>query len=404
MSNSKYNAEKLLLGSGNFNSETTPFLKKISPDKTKMRFLKTLRNSVREQIRTAWKNLGQIIQPDVWNSLTQTEQEALLKITPIFRSQGSYVYGTLNLPAHISAQELDIDDGMYLPMNIVESNPKLLHTTMFKIIDDVLSYIASENTGWTVNNTKATCGRLITDLGIHIDVNAYAIPDTQIASLKSQLEARNYAVKGGALVSDKEIIDNLESDCVNLAHRSKGWIISDPQTLKNWVNDTTNEYGNQFIHLSRIIKAWRDFIWEKGGPSSIGLMAAIYQVYCSTIVKKRLDEALLQIAKALPELISSEIMHPVLPNIVLSAPSEEDALRWSSEARIFSDMLEIAIFHASSREECNNKFVDCLGPRIPNNPDAIESAHFEARKNAFDGLPAIVTNPALSMRDNTQAG
>jgi hypothetical protein len=289
-------------------------------------------------------------------------------------------------------------------MNLVESSPKLLHSTMFKIIDEVLAYIASQNSGWTVDKSKPTCGRLITNLGIHIDVNAYAIPDSKMASLKSMLEARNYSLKGEYSATDQEIIDNLDSDSVNLAHRNKGWIISDPQTLKNWVDDTTDSYGSQFIHLSRIVKAWRDYTWQKGGPCSIGLMAAIYQVYCSTIVKKRLDEGLLQIAKALPGILAKNIIHPVLPNLTLSTPSEDEALEWGNEAIIFSNKLESALCHSFSREECVDKFIECFGDRIPSNPDAVESSHFEHRKKAFKGSPAVVTNPSLSMRDNTQAG
>ena len=399
----KYDAEKLLLNSGNFSPEKKPFLLKITPGYKRQEALTELRDTVRELIKEAWAKLDLVVSPTIWSGLSELQKKSILEIKPLFRSQGSVVYKTLNMPAHAPPQEIDIDDGMYLPMNLVENNPVLMHTTMFKIIDEVLKYIALSQENWRTAK-KDTCGRLITDKGIHIDVNAYAIPLEKVARFDNLVEAQKSLTALNYRASPDDIMKTLEIDEVNLAHRQKGWILSDPQTLKDWVKEAKEDYGNNFIHLSRLLKAWRDFCWIKGGPSSIALMVATYNVFCQEKVSERLDEALLQVARKLPGILVNTIYHPVLEEIKISSPSNEESSEWLREANKLAGALEQALCFATTRQDCVDKLISSFGNRVPNDADSVKSSTFEQRKKAFDAKPIAVANPAIKMRDNTMAG
>lgn len=56
-------------------------------------------------------------------------REEFLKLVPRFWTQGSFQYNTLNRPFHLG-QEMDIDDGTYLPMPIFENEPKVGHALL----------------------------------------------------------------------------------------------------------------------------------------------------------------------------------------------------------------------------------------------------------------------------------
>lgn len=49
---------------------------------------------------------------------------------------------------------------------------------------------------------------------------------------------------------------------------------SDPRPVKEWFVDQVETKGVQLRRVVRYIKAYRDWIWKSGGPSSILLMAA----------------------------------------------------------------------------------------------------------------------------------
>ena len=70
-----------------------------------------------------------------------------IQLKPRFMTQGSFQYKTLNKPFH-PGQEMDIDDGTYLPMPIFESKPKIGHQLLTLLVDSALKSLANENRGW----------------------------------------------------------------------------------------------------------------------------------------------------------------------------------------------------------------------------------------------------------------
>ncbi|CAH7449757.1 Cyclic GMP-AMP synthase [Vibrio chagasii] len=223
--------------------------------------------------------------------LSQMDKETLKELSslkPRFWTQGSFKYKTLNRPFQ-AGQEMDIDDGTYLPMTFFESEPKIGHQLLTLLVDASLKSLVAENYGWEFDS-KRTCARVkIAREKTHIDVPMYAIPKDQFIQKEEALlkAARNRLMNesfGHVLDSaeDREY-EKLDSENVNLALRdgtpgSPKWMNSDPKVVEDWFENECSRIGRHLRKVCRYMKAWRDAQWEVGGPSSISLMAAIVEV------------------------------------------------------------------------------------------------------------------------------
>ncbi|EGU40159.1 hypothetical protein VII00023_22214, partial [Vibrio ichthyoenteri ATCC 700023] len=207
-------------------------------------------------------------------------------LSPRFWTQGSFKYDTLNKPFH-PGQEMDIDDGTYLPMPIFESDPKVGHTLLILLVDSALKSLAAERSGW-VFETKRTCGRIkIKHEKTHIDVPMYAIPKDQFLKKEKAMKmAMNRSLILGSLEAEDAKPESYEVDTesVNLALRDgeKKWLNSDPKIVEDWFEHSRKRIGNHLPKVCRYLKAWRDVQWQVGGPSSISLMAAIVSILDTT--------------------------------------------------------------------------------------------------------------------------
>ena len=213
-----------------------------------------------------------------------------INLKPRFMTQGSFKYKTLNRPLHQS-QEMDIDDGTYLPMSIFESKPKIGHQLLTLLVDSALKSLANENPGWKFE-AKRTCGRIkIQSEYTHIDVPMYAIPKDkfeakEVISMASSMEADRWFLESASNSADKleeKLYKKLDSKSVNLALRSDKlgspkWMNSDPKVVEDWFLDECKRLGPYLRDVCRFMKAWRDAQWDLGGPSSISLMAATVNI------------------------------------------------------------------------------------------------------------------------------
>ena len=120
-------------------------------------------------------------------NMSAQAREAFLALTPRFWTQGSFQYDTLNLPYSTPPQEMDIDDGTYLPMAVFDDEPIIGHRLLILLVDSSLRSLVAENESWRFE-TKSTCARIrIPHENTHIDVPMYAIPDEQF--LQKELAA-----------------------------------------------------------------------------------------------------------------------------------------------------------------------------------------------------------------------
>lgn len=338
-------------------------ISKLKLSKTESSELKALRQIVRERTRDVFKEARELAanvkkdmlslenislkltktnvrylssseQAEVARLIFQMDDEArddFIKLQPRFWTQGSFQYDTLNRPFQ-PGQEMDIDDGTYMPMTIFDSEPRIGYTLLLLLVDTSLKSLEAENAGWVFED-KQTCGRIkIPHKKTHIDVPMYAIPKEQFQTKQTAADSAHSIAGLEALSESVSMEDSreaylVESDKVNLALRdgNKRWTISDPKIVEDWFNDSCMRIGEHLRSVCRFMKAWRDAQWDVGGPSSISLMAAVVNI----LNKEEHDglnltETMKLVAKLLPCEFSRGVESPDDTDEKLLFPAEQD--------------------------------------------------------------------------------
>ncbi|MDH2052333.1 CBASS cGAMP synthase [Achromobacter marplatensis] len=325
---------------------------------------------------------------------------------PRFFTQGSWAYKTLNAPAQ-RPQQADVDDGCYLPLSFLNQtdHPSVAADVFFDMGEKALADLVYEK-GWKLSR-KPTCIRVeISDLA-HIDIPLYAIPDKEFDTLvkavnvmRASLESRNAA---DAVMDSWE---DLPKTKVLLAHREEGWMHSDPRPVKEWFVDQVETRGEQLRRVVRYIKAYRDWTWKSGGPSSILLMAAASPLFVKQ--DRRDDQALADVVKQLPAALRKGVSNPVNSKESLTdrlRASSDDADMVEQAALQFEDLscrLQAALDAGNAEQACI-WLQDLFGPRFPDRPDRVkEAAMASAVAAAIASSPAIAGPSELMGR--TRAG
>ena len=224
------------------------------------------------------------------------------KFEPKFQRQGSYVYHTTNKPAHTPPQQMDLDDGCYFPITLIEGKPEQEPDILFNLIERAILPLCQEY-GWEYQ-LKNACVRVEIHPTMHIDIPIYAIPDDEFSYI---VEAMDKAMNRAASFAEPQLVDK---DKVNMAHRKEGWKVSDPQVVKQWVLDYQNEYKDQITRIWRLMKAWRDY--HKSPLSSIYLMACVADIYdnYSDEIENRIDLAFSFVVSKMPLTLSKFMPSP----------------------------------------------------------------------------------------------
>lgn len=253
-------------------------------------------------------------------SMDERSRKELLTLTPRFWTQGSFQYDTLNNPYFTPPQEMDIDDGTYLPMTIFEDRPVIGHRLLILIVDSSLKSLVYENPGWAFE-AKRTCARIkIPALNTHIDVPMYAIPADQFLMKEAALvKSRATIINMDSAVIMEELACNrapyeLDEECVNLALREgeEKWMKSDPKIVEDWFVDSCKRIGPHLRNVCRFMKSWRDAQWTDGnGPSSISLMASTVSILDRIAHDKNdLGATMRTLAKYLPDEFNNGVDSP----------------------------------------------------------------------------------------------
>lgn len=267
------------------------------------------------------------------------ENQKILNISPKFRVQGSWAYGTCTLPAK-PFQEMDIDYGVYLPVRAFESfnsqndntQAKNYFTQVEQFLKDLCKY-----KNWELDSSKSTCIRLKIKKNAHIDIPLYAVPDEMFDNLKEKdkLELatdskvfdealhRKYLAKSDWYTDDytislasldlaEETIADKNIQTIHMAKRDGSWQSSDCEIIREWFSNILKDLpdnGKQLRNICRYLKAWRDWVFNcTGSPSSILLMVVACKYY--TYHKSRDDIALLSILEQLPEALAKNVTAP----------------------------------------------------------------------------------------------
>lgn len=264
------------------------------------------------------------------SNMDENQRKAFQNLSPRFWTQGSFAYDTLNLPYATPPQEMDIDDGTYLPMEIFNDQPAVGHSLLVLLVDTALESLVAENRGWQFE-AKNTCGRIrIPSMNVHIDVPMYAVPEDKFLKNQVAMEAlkfRSYNAQDHLFSEAKAERDyDLDPNSVHLAIRDgdEAWRKSDPKIVENWFNEACTRIGPHLKKVCRIIKGWRDAQWSEKGPSSISLMAAIVDILDEYPTDRNdLNHALKIVAEQLPQRFTAGIESPDHTDDDLLFPGKE---------------------------------------------------------------------------------
>ena len=385
--NQRYIVKKLLK-----NNQTEPAYKdKLDvPDETDKFMLacrKTIRDKLRDDFALHRKNAS---------DSRKSEETFAQSLSPKVFTQGSHAYKTQNLPCYPN-QEIDLDDGVYFPMTFVESNPAVNKSILITLVRQSLTAL-SQQQGWPLSEKKM-CFRLQIAKQIHIDVPVYAIPDDKYAQLtEARSAALNFAFK------DEHVpYQRLDPNQVYLAllDDNAPWRQSDPKQLHDWFIAQTRRYP--FLrNICRYLKAWRDFEWQEGGPSSIMLMVAAVKALDQFDKSPDSEcEALLVVTKALPDIFASDINNPtdenenMFPSRCKDAADVEDI-----RTRIAGLSLRYAqaVCASPTKQSAVDTLIALLGQRLPNREDWVQEKATPAaiRKKPVVAAPAITPSAARS--------
>lgn len=184
--------------------EFTKFNKELKLTSARIDSLKKSRNDIRKKIRKWFKD-------------NKPEE-----LQPKFHGQGSFEMGTAINPIPVYDEEndkllkYDLDYGVYFIEKDDSDNKKTIDTWHNWVYNSVENHTAKKPI------KKTTCVRVIFSDGHHLDLPIY------------------YKLE----------------DVIELAHKSKSWIESDPKEFYQWFN---NLKSAQLERIVRYLKAWKNF-------------------------------------------------------------------------------------------------------------------------------------------------
>jgi len=373
------------------------FGSQLKPTDEQRKFLVGCKNKIRDHLRKGIE------------AATVSKLGMERRVSPRFRTQGSWSYNTCVKPAQTPPQEMDWDFGVYLPVTVWEENgpPHAMAKLYFELVEQLLQSLCEEEK-WILVPGKDTCIRVQVADWAHIDLPLYAAPEDQFVQIMEKalaLEARGITFDSAVLNESfdaGEVQDQAweDMDCIMLATRNGEWKESDPEAVNRWFKDRVAEFGPQLRQVCRYVKAWRDYQWSEGGPSSVCLMIIVAQNFEPQ--PGRDDLAVENAAKALAAALRFEVREIAIDDRAEDFNRLQPADREIASQR--AEELQQAIYqartwHLSLKKNAIESLRRGFGTRIPNDHDLIEP---DASAEVIRSTPAVqVKRPAVKA---TQAG
>lgn len=280
--------------------------------------LRDARKKIRSVIRAEFTSLKSMLldvefSEKLFDRRDFTFREAAKRFASIdvrFLTQGSYAYETLIRPAWPNIQEIDLDDGIYMPLPFVNGLPLFSSGGLFVLIEKALSPLAKKE-GWSFKR-KSTCVRIeLTGQGAHIDLPLFAVEITEFQLLKQQFEKQVGVDLRESHNLSVEFDTNarsirLREGKILLADREEDWRVSDPKAIHDWFIDQIERYGSVLRRICRYTKSWRDHTWDDCDLSSLVLMVICVEALADLEdrpAEDRDDLMMLHVADHLPNTI-----------------------------------------------------------------------------------------------------
>ena len=360
------------------------FMAALTLEPARERLLRAARDTCREAIRAGLRSWSTVLQKSILFEAA-VANVAPTSLKPKFKMQGSFAYRTLNEPAHTPPQEIDLDDGVFVPVSFLNNNgrshPALISSGYFRAVEVLLTPVCQEH-GWTLITDKPSCVRVELGDGAHIDFALYAIPDEEFDELiETEVLAKSMHAQDRALLTDQielaeDLYRGLREDQIMLAHRDEGWKPSDPRKLEDWFRAALRTHGEQLRRVCRYLKGWRDYHWEACRLSSIALMSCVVTTFdeaASAPADNRDDLALLAVSERLPALFRGRIVNPVVDGQHLDEGwSAEQRQTFVAEAQALLDRLREALIGTDSAPRALASLVRAFGDRLPDNYELIK--------------------------------
>jgi hypothetical protein len=359
------------------------YLNALRIDERDRQVLSEAREAVRDTLRTAFGKWEQYASKSQMVDAGAASVVTRLEIpTPKFRVQGSFAYFTVNDCQNPPRQQIDQDDGVFLPLSFVtvhgRARPTISSTGYFQLVERALQPLC-EQRGWILNpgKQKKSCVRIEINARLHIDLPLYAIRDTAFEELieRSADQLSKALLRDSRELDERIYLDLAEAEII-LAHREHGWIESDPRRLERWFANAIGLFGDGVRDLSRAFKALRDAKLGEG-LSSICIMACVVRAIerLGAPDPKRLDVALIKVGREIARRISEPVENPVFPGDA----SKHLCAGWTPEyrekvRRLFADaanQLEEGVDGTFHKSIALRHAREAFGPRVPHNEDLI---------------------------------
>ncbi|WP_135604190.1 cyclic GMP-AMP synthase DncV-like nucleotidyltransferase [Methanococcoides sp. NM1] len=308
---------------------------------SKISKLKSNRKALRDKVSNYFKDNG-------WD-------------TPNFYSQGSFPLKTnLNPIKKITddgdvKEEYDLDDGVYfICPRSDRKEPSTYHDRIKKAVDDHAESVVDKN----------TCVRVVYADGHHIDLPSY------------------WVEKNG--------------DIPQLAHKSKGYIDSDPKAFKEWVDDNiSNANSNgQLRRVIRHLKAWKNYRENKNSSLKLPSGFILTILACRNFSNNSRDDLAFKntiesIKKALD--LSFTCYRPTVPTNeeLLASYSKDSTLE---ELRKLVSNAQGAI-DSDCEKEASEYWRRTFGDRFPLGK---ENSEISTQSDSYSAIRTKVSSPWLS--------
>jgi hypothetical protein len=350
--------------------------------------LREAREEIRKVLRSAFREWDRYVtRIELFDSVMKAAVDQKLP-QPKFRLQGSFAYHTVNDVQQNPPQQIDQDDGVFLPIGFLAANgrarPTIASKAYFKLVEDALRPLCALR-GWILNpgRAKDTCVRVGINARGHIDLPLYAIRDEAFEQLVETAILKSLASRAMVMDEAQDLFDDvyrgLADTEIMLAHRKEGWIGSDPRKLENWFGDAVAYFGPQVRRLARAFKAMRDAEWANSDLRSICIMAALVTALenIGAQEESRDDIALMNTAREMAEVFRSPIENPVFPGDEKKYLCEGWTTEFREEVRVVflraANELDAAINGTLNRKIALDHAHTAFGQRITDDVDLIST-------------------------------
>jgi hypothetical protein len=370
--------------------------------------LRSARRKLRDAIRARFAKFSEIMKSETASRLLfegrGVQFRNAMKNHPLttvrFLTQGSFAYQLLVRPAK-PEQEIDLDDGVYVPMPFIAGRPAVSSKGLFELIETAIADVVKTH-GWAFEQ-KDTCVRVCIGHGAHIDLPVYAVESEEFERVKDFLEeevaTRNADWRGFDLVNASELGRRVEAANVLLAHRQKDWEPSDPKEFADWFVAQLDLYGPTLRRVVRYLKAWRDERWIDGDLKSMALMilcVSAFQEIGKRPADDRDDLIVLEVARLLPQKIREGSICWREDKGYL----DDD---WSLETRdeivaaavAFKHFLESALVNNGVPELVVKHLRSAFGTRFPNAPESVQIGAASKVSMVRAAAPVSVPQPKV---------